>query len=126
MNKAIWKPFFLFLILINAVVWTVAALFPELYGVSWPWSMGILVLLNALSFLVFQKSLKQNPKTSSLIFLALTTGKMLLAMIYVLVLVMGLEINSLNDSLFFVILYLLFLALEVVVFARNVKAQEKR
>ncbi len=125
MNQTIWKPFLLFLILINVIAWSVAAVFPELYGVSWPWSMAIPVVLNALSFLVFQKSLQQNPKAAALIFLALTTGKMLFGMIYILVLVMGFGIRSLNDSLFFVILYLLFLALEVVVFTKNVK-QDKR
>ncbi len=125
MNLTIWKPFILFLIIINVIAWSVAAAFPGLYGISWPWSMAILVVLNALSFLVFQKSLQQNPKAAALIFLALTTGKMLLAMIYILVLVMGFGIDSLNDSLFFVILYLLFLALEVIVFTKNVK-QDKR
>ena len=53
-------------------------------------------------------------------FLALTIGKMLLEIIYILVLVMGLKIDSLNDSLFFVILYMMFLALEVLVFTKNV------
>ena len=125
MNLTIWKPFILFLIIINVIAWSVAAAFPGLYGISWPWSMTILVILNTLSFLVFQRSLKQDSKASALIFLALTTGKMLLAMIYILVLVMGFGIDSLNDSLFFVILYLLFLALEVIVFTKNVK-QDKR
>ncbi len=125
MNQLIWRPFFIFLSIINILVWSIAAIFPELYGISWPWSLGLLAVLNALSFLVFQRSLKQDSKASALIFLALTTGKMLLGMIYILVLVMGFGIDSLNDSLFFVILYLLFLALEVVVFTKNVK-QDKR
>ncbi|HPF01477.1 MAG TPA: hypothetical protein PKY63_12490 [Bacteroidales bacterium] len=125
MNQLIWRPFFIFLSIINILVWSIAAIFPELYGISWPWSLGLLAVLNALSFLVFQRSLKQDSKASALIFLALTTGKMLLGMIYILVLVMGFGIDSLSDSLFFVILYLLFLALEVVVFTKNVK-QDKR
>lgn len=125
MNQLIWKPYFIFFIIINVLVWSIAAIFPELYGISWPWSLGLLAVLNALSFLVFQRSLKQDSKASALIFLALTTGKMLLGMIYILVLVMGFGIDSMNDSLFFVILYFLFLALEVVVFTKNVK-QDKR
>ena len=120
MNPSIWKLFILFLIIINAITWSVAAVFPNLYGISWSWSMTFLVVLNALSFLIFQKSLKQKPKEAVLFFLALTIGKMLLAIIYILVLVMGLKIDSLNDSLFFVILYMMFLALEVLVFTKNV------
>ncbi|MDX9932523.1 MAG: hypothetical protein RB294_08060 [Bacteroidales bacterium] len=125
MNQLIWRPFFIFLSIINILVWSIAAIFPELYGISWPWSLGLLAVLNALSFLVFQRSLKQDSKASALIFLALTTGKMLLGMIYILVLVMGFGIDSLNDSLFFVILYLLFLALEVVVFTKNVNKDKR-
>ena len=120
MIKSIWRPFIFFIITLNIIIWLSAFLFPHIYGKTWPITLSILVLLNFFSFLIFQKSLKQNPKTSAMIFLALTVGKMLLGMIYILVLVMGLGIDSLNDSLFFVILYLAFLVLEIAVFTKNV------
>jgi hypothetical protein len=120
MIKSIWRPFIFFIITLNIIIWLSAFLFPHIYGKTWPITLSILVLLNFFSFLIFQKSLKQNPKTSAMIFLALTVGKMLLGMIYILVLVMGFGIDSLNDSLFFVILYLAFLVLEIAVFTKNV------
>ena len=120
MIKSIWRPFIFFIITLNIIIWLSAFLFPHIYGKTWQITLSILVLLNFFSFLIFQKSLKQNPKTSAMIFLALTVGKMLLGMIYILVLVMGFGIDSLNDSLFFVILYLAFLVLEIAVFTKNV------
>ena len=120
MIKSIWRPFIFFIITLNIIIWLSAFLFPRIYGKTWPITLSILVLLNFFSFLIFQKSLKQNPKTSAMIFLALTVGKMLLGMIYILVLVMGFGIDSLNDSLFFVILYLAFLVLDIAFFTKNV------
>jgi len=121
MQSLLWKPFLLFLIIINVLTWTLAYVFPQIYGVSWPYSMLVLATLYGLSFLVFSRSTQSESKTAALLFLALTTGKMLLGMIYVLVLVMAFEIDSLRDMLYFVSLYFLFLALEVVVFTTTLK-----
>jgi hypothetical protein len=55
--------------------------------------------------------------------MALTTGKMLLAMIFALVLIMGFEIDALSDILYFVSLYLIFLVVEVMVFTKAISGE---
>jgi len=48
---------------------------------------------------------------------------MLLGMIYILVLVTGFSIDSLNDSLYFIVLYFSYLVLEVTVFTKVLKQE---
>ena len=123
MKISIWKPFVFMMLAAIFLTGAATYFFPQYYGISWPWTLGILSALYALSFFIFQKAVQKNPKSIALIFLALTTGKMLLGMIYILVLVMGFSLNSLNDSLYFVVLYFSYLALEVTVFTKVLKRE---
>lgn len=109
----------------NAATWLIFYLLPEVYSFTWPASLIFIGLVYALSFLIFQKSLKANAEKSALVFLALTTGKMLLSMIYVLVLVINFEEAGLPDYLYFISLYLVFLTAEVVLFTKSLKPSSK-
>ena len=116
-----WKSL-LVLICILAVVCLIFAYFlPQIYSQLWIWTLLFLSAIYSLSFFVFLKTVGKNPKTSSLVFLALTVGKMLLAMIYFFVLVIAFDIKSLSFALFFAISYFLFLALEIIVFIKEIK-----
>lgn len=98
-------------------------LLPELFSINWVGEFAFVAAIYAISFFVFQKSLKAKPQSRALIFMALTTGKMLLAMIFALILILGLEIESLSDILYFVSLYLVFLVVEVMVFTKAISVE---
>ncbi|NLL27837.1 MAG: hypothetical protein GX259_03500 [Bacteroidales bacterium] len=116
-----WKSL-LGLICILAIACLIFAYFlPQIYNQLWIWTILFLSAIYSLSFFIFLKTVGKNPKTSSLVFLALTVGKMLLAMIFFFVLVMAFDIKSLSFALFFAISYLSFLILEIIVFIREIK-----
>lgn len=93
---------------------------PHLFSMNWVTEFVFVCALYSVSFLVFVKSLRVKPQSRALVFMALTTGKMLLAMIFALVLIMGFEIDSLSDILYFVLTYLVFLVVEVMAFTKAI------
>jgi len=123
MKISVWRPFVFFMVTAIILTGAIAFAFPQYYGVSWPWTLGVFTAVYALSFFIFQKAVQKNPKSIALVFLALTTGKMLLGMIYILVLSFGLGIDSLSDSLYFVVLYFCYLVIEVTVFTKVLKRE---
>jgi hypothetical protein len=119
----VWKWYGMALVAVVLLSALVFLFLPELYSENWIPEFAFVAFIYALSFFVFLRSMKAKPENRALIFMALTTGKMLLAMIFALVLIMGFEIDALSDILYFVSLYLIFLVVEVMVFTKAISGE---
>jgi hypothetical protein len=119
----VWKWYGMALVAVVLLSALVFLFLPELYSENWIPEFTFVAFIYALSFFVFLRSMKAKPESRALIFMALTTGKMLLAMIFALVLIMGFEIDALSDILYFVSLYLIFLVVEVMVFTKAISGE---
>ncbi len=99
-----------------ALTMAIYAFAPDLYHFTWLFSFLFTAAMYAAGFFLYSRALKDDPQKRTLLFLAITTLKMLMAMIYILVLVFRFAECDLRDYLYFMSLYLIFLITEVIVF----------
>ncbi|PLW92718.1 MAG: hypothetical protein C0592_09410 [Marinilabiliales bacterium] len=89
---------------------------PDLISHNYPWYLVFNFSLYAIAlYVLLQVSRKHTAEKFVMIFLVTTVGKMLLAMIFILVMIMNSATDPVKDAILFMSVYLIYLAQELLV-----------
>ena len=116
--------FIAFTVFIVAAVILLNYFVPEIISPHYPWYLIFNFVIYALAlYIMLNVSRKHDPEKFVMIFLAATVGKMLLAMIFILIMVMKTSTEPVKDAILFMTIYLIYLTQELVVLMKSRKIE---
>ena len=116
--------FVVFTVLIGTTIALLMNFAPDLLSENYPWYFIFNFLLYVIAlYVLLQISRKQNAEKFVMIFLVTTVGKMLLAMIFILIMIMNTSTEPVKDAVLFMSIYLLYLVQELIVLMKARKVE---
>lgn len=108
--------FLVFTFFIFTAVFLLIVYAPELISQNYGWYLIFNFSIYAIAlYVLLNVSRKHNPEKFVMIFLAVTVGKMLLAMIFILIMVLKTATEPVKDAILFMSIYLIYLLQELLV-----------